>query len=278
MVIVLADILRTQIDSAIIGKMIGFEDVAIYGIAGSLIIQLVGFTVAGVGVLTPRFANLEGGGQFEELKKLFVKSLHFSALVGIGVCVLAFLWSGSFIHLWVGQNFGRAVPIVWILALAGISDLAQSPAVGLMYSLNKHRYYAGTCLLEGVLKFALTLILVQKHGIIGAALASAIPMVVLRVFIQPIYVSRMVGLRLREYAQPFFLPLVSGILVFIGCFLLGAFPGPIAQNWFLLGVFVALTGVVYTAISLSLPRAFGVPGLPLSVLRGVVKVHAEKAM
>jgi O-antigen/teichoic acid export membrane protein len=264
MVIALADMLRGQIDSTVIGKMIGFEKVAIFGIAGSLIGQIVSFTIAGIGVLTPRFASLEGRGYVEELRKLFVKSLHYSALLGFGLCLMTFIWGGNFIRLWVGDGFIESIPILWILTLALITDLAQSPGVGMMFALNKHRFYAVASIVEGITKLGLTLVLVREIGIIGAALATAIPMVAVRVFVQPFYVARIVRIPLREYLKPFLIPFVSGGLIVGGCYLIGAFSNHLASNWFALAVYVAASVVAFAALTLGLSHFWGIPEISIN--------------
>jgi O-antigen/teichoic acid export membrane protein len=131
-VIVLADMLRTQIDSTVIGKVKGFDEVAVYSIPCSLLGQIASFAVAGIGVLTPRFASLEGEGRMEELRSLFLKSLHFSAVMGVGLCLLAFFWGGNFVYLWVGPGFDRAIPVLWIIAAAWVTDLSQIPSIGIL--------------------------------------------------------------------------------------------------------------------------------------------------
>jgi len=227
-------------------------------------------------VLTPRFARLEGGEHLEELRSLFVKSLHYSALLGFGLCSLAFIWGGNFIRLWVGEGFNRSIPILWILALAWISDLAQSPGVGMMYALNKHRFYAGACTLEGVAKLALTLVLVRDYGIIGAAFASAIPMVALRVFLQPIYVTRILGLPLREYAQPFLVPLLSSAIVVGACYTVGTFSNNLARSWLALAAYGAVTGVGLATISIGLSHLLQLPGVSTNMVFGFVREWSGK--
>lgn len=264
MVISLANMLRTQVDSTVIGKMLGFEEVAIYGVAASLIGQISSFTAAGIAVLQPRFASLDGRGHVAELRKVFVKSLHYSALLSFGLCILAFIWGGNFIRLWVGAGFNRSIPILWILSLAWIFDLAQCPGVGMMYALNKHKFYAGAFIVEGVLNFGLSLLLVRGYGIIGVALGTAIPMIALRVFIQPIYVARIAGLSLREYAQPFILPFVSSGLVVAGCYVVGAFSNDLAEDLLTLGIYGAVTAVLLATINIGLSRLLGKPGIPMN--------------
>jgi O-antigen/teichoic acid export membrane protein len=269
MVIVLGDLLRTQIDSTVIGKMVGFEKVAIYSIAGSLIGQMVSFTIAGIGVLTPRFANLDGKGFSQNLRNLFLKSLQCSSILGFGLCLMTFIWGGNFIRLWVGESFDQSIPILWILTCAWATDLSQSPGTGMMYALNKHKFYAVVCVLEGVIKLGLTLILVKQYGIMGAAVASAVPMIAMRVLLQPIYIARIVGLPLRKYAQPFIVPLISSAIVIGGGFVIGAYSNRLAGNLLSLSGYVGITALFFLGTNLILTYFLRQPGLLFAL--GIVK-------
>jgi O-antigen/teichoic acid export membrane protein len=265
MVVVIGDLMRMQIDSVVIGKMIGFEEVAIYGIAMSLISQIAGFVTAGTSVLVPRYSNLEGGGRIDELRGLFVRSLTYSAFLGFGLCALAMIWGGNFIRLWVGDGFDRSIPVLWILSLAWTTDLSQSPSIVILYAMNKHRYYAKITLIEGVVKLGLALLLVKNFGIIGVALASAVPMVAIRVLLMPKYMSKLLGLSLAEYFKPFLLPLVSSVLVTGGCFLIGVFSNPPASNWFSLVVYGSSTAFALFTINIG-----------LSYIKGLSTVSIQK--
>lgn len=114
-VVVIGDLLRTQVDSVVIGKMVGFEAVAIYGIVGSLISQIGGFVTTGTSVLVPRFSTLEGGGRFGELQRLFIRSLSYSALLAFGLCTLAFIWGGIL------YTYGLELVSVALLQFSGSS-------------------------------------------------------------------------------------------------------------------------------------------------------------
>jgi O-antigen/teichoic acid export membrane protein len=269
MVIFVADTLRTQIDSTVIGKMVGFDGVALYGIVASLYGQIIGFAIAGLAVLTPRFAHLDGKGNDEELKALFIKSLHYSALLGFTICTVALVWGGNFIRLWVGSGFDRSIPILWVLAPVWITDMAQIPSVSIMYAVNKHRYYAVACVAEGVMKLVLTLVLVEKYGIMGAAWATAITMVAIRGIVQPIYMSRIMNLSYESYLKPFLIPLVSSALVVAVSYAVGVFSAFPASNWAVLIFYGAATTVILAAINTGLSRALGLPAVSLEVLSSI---------
>jgi len=83
-----------------------------------------------------------------------------------------------------------------------------------MYAVDKHYYYAIAIMIEAAANFSLSIILVFRYGILGVALGTLIPMLIIRVCVMPIYVTRIAGLNLREYLKPILLPamLAAGLL------------------------------------------------------------------
>jgi O-antigen/teichoic acid export membrane protein len=215
-VISIADILRLKIDSIVIGKMIGMEEVGIYGVAALLIQHMLSIVASGMGVLTPRFTSLDTAENKEELKKTFCQALSISSFISCGVALLLLLLGQPFIFLWVGKDFADAVPVLTILTISYTFALSQNPGISLMFALNKHRYYATITMLEAIANILLSILLAKNYGIIGVALGTAIPMIIVKLFIQPVYVSHFIQLSLRKYFQMITLPFVISLtIVFI---------------------------------------------------------------
>lgn len=200
-IIAVADILRLKIDSLVIGKMIGMAEVGIYGVAATLIHYMLSLVTSGMGVLTPRFTSLDGENNREELKAIFLRALSISSCIACGVALLLVLFGQPFVFLWVGKEFIATVPVLSILAVSYAFALSQTPGISLMYALNKHRYYAAATMMEAIANVFLSILLARQYGIIGVALGTAIPMLVVKFFIQPVYVSRLAGLRLSDYCK-----------------------------------------------------------------------------
>lgn len=247
-VIAVADLLRLKIDSIVIGKMIGMAEVGIYGVAAFLIQYMLSIVASGMGVLAPRFASLDGSDNRGELKETFLLALSISSFISCGVALLLLLFGRAFILLWVGKDFTAAVPVLTILTVSYAFALSQNPAISLMYALNKHRYYAVVTMIEAIANILLSILLARQYGIIGVALGTAIPMILIKFFVQPIYVSRIIELRLREYAKmlaPSFA--VSMMIAFIFNCLTNSYTldSIMANTYLTLAILSTATGVVY---------------------------------
>ena len=213
-IIVVADIMRISLDRVVIGKMVGMAEVGIYGIAALIIQYMLHLVTTGMRVLTPRFAALDGAKEHTRLQSLFLRSLPVSALLAFGASMLTIIFGARFITWWVGEEFAGAIPVLWIIAAAYAFALSQNPSIGLMYALNKHRYYAVATMIEAIANVTLSILLVSRYGIIGVALGTAIPMLIIKVLVMPIYVSRVVGVSILSYAKPFMIPsILAGLMV-----------------------------------------------------------------
>lgn len=250
-IITVADILRLKIDSIVIGRMIGMAEVGIYGIAAILIGHMFSVVTAGMGVLTPRFAALDSEDKQEELKNTLLRALSISSCIACCLALLLILFGRPFVFLWVGKDFDNAVPVLTVLAISYAFALSQTPGISLMYAMNKHRYYAVVTTLEAIANVFLSILLSRHYGIIGVALGTAIPMLVVKLVVQPIYVSRLVGLRLSQYGRAIAPAIIVATLFFVGHrFLISLCEADAigATSYFVLGVSGATVAVVYLAL------------------------------
>lgn len=263
--IVVGDRLRFSLDSFVIAKKVSAEAIAIYAIAGNIMHHVVSLIGTASSVLTPRFASIDAHGDKAEMRRLFMKAISVTAPLSFGICALAVILGGQFINIWVGRNFLESMPVLWVLAGGYAFALAQNPTLGLLYATNKHRYYAWQNLAEGAANLALSLMLVGRYGILGVALGTAIPMLIIKLIVQPVYTARILGM---SYAR-LMLPLVPSLLAFAltaagGC-ALGLMRMWDTTSLWLSGLVAAGTAVVFLVLVLaaSPPMRVPLPALPL---------------
>jgi O-antigen/teichoic acid export membrane protein len=220
-VIVIADIMRINLDSFVIGKWVNLSAVGVYGIAATIIHYIVSLVTAGMGVLTPRFAALDGKGDHAQARRLLVKALSISSFLSFGGYMMAIIFGKQFILWWVGKDFDDAAAILWILSFSGAFAIAQSPAIGFMYALNKHYLYAIATIIEAIANLTLSILLVYRYGIVGVALGTMIPMLIVKILVMPVYVSRVAGISIRDYIRPMMPPAVVASIMTLAAYYMG---------------------------------------------------------
>ncbi|MDM8545569.1 oligosaccharide flippase family protein [Candidatus Venteria ishoeyi] len=230
----ISNIMRFNLDSFVIGKWLGLAEVGIYGVAAVLVRYYLQFiSAATISVFTPRFSSIAGEQDRAYLQKLFLKSLSIGAFLSFAIATPMLIWGEPFVRLWAGAEFVEVLPTFWVLTIAYAVTLSQSTSVAMMYALKRHQLFAVISLIEGVVNVALSIYLAPIYGIFGVALGTAIPMLILKVFLQPLYLTRILEVPLAAYLRQLYLPLLLA-LFFCGIWLYFPHWMPNIQGYFAL--------------------------------------------
>ena len=89
-----------------------------------------------------------------------------------------------------GPGYVDAYPVLIVLTVGAMFALWQAPSVSLLYATSRHRFFALFNAMEGVANLVLSIILVRRYGMIGVALGTMLPMAVIKLLIQPVYLCR----------------------------------------------------------------------------------------
>lgn len=202
--ILIGDMLKYNIQTPVIGRLLDAESVAVYGIAAILLRTFLRFSSALSVVTFPRL-SLQLGHDRERFAANFLRYARVIAVILAGMALIIVLEAKNFIQLWVGQDFHLASTIVVVLAGSLSLDFISMVSVNALKALNRHHYFAIQTLLEGLAIAISTTLLVKKFGLIGAAWGTAIPILLTKLFIQPAYTSKIIGIELPNYLLAMFI-------------------------------------------------------------------------
>lgn len=195
----LADHLKFKVDSFVIAGFLGASMVTHYYIAGRLIEYFSQFMLKAVGTLTPVFSQYEGRGDFDGIRKWLFSGTRISAMLSFFIGGSLIFYGKAFIDRWMGVGYKSSYIVLVILTSAMIFDLMQTPGIGALFGISKHKYYAIANCCEAILNLLLSLILVRFYGIYGVALGTALEMYLFKLFIQPLYTCRIMQISLFDY-------------------------------------------------------------------------------
>jgi len=237
------DTLRWNVDILVIGRFLSLEAVGIYGVA-SVLVKLLLRVSSTVSISTyPRLSSL-AAGNLDTFRSKYRQYSQVTALVVVGMAVEIILLSQDFITLWVGIGFKNAIPVAIILTIALSLDYIVCVGINAVKALNEQALYATQTILEGVANLILSVLLVGHFGLIGIALGTAIPMVITKIFIQPIYTSKIIGVRwLNYFLETILAPLCLGCAVILLFYVSGVFA--ISSSFVMLGLKGSAIGIVY---------------------------------
>jgi O-antigen/teichoic acid export membrane protein len=203
-IISVTDILRFRLGNLVAAKYLGFDEVGLFNIASMLAGYFITAVAMPTAVLLPRFSRQCGQGDTDGLRRLFLRSSRLTALVASWLGLMILVGSAPFLQVWLGRRYSppqlaTCDVVIRVLVAIYVVVLSQASTVNLLYGMRRERFVAVVNVAEGVVVLLLSIGLVRQYGLTGLAIATALPLVIGKMLIQPIYVARLMGLPLRDY-------------------------------------------------------------------------------
>ena len=174
-------------DSIVIGLFLSTALVTVFFIASRLASYLRMLVSDMVGVLTPTASDLEARADRAGVNALLVAGTKYTLLISLPAAAVLFVMGDRFIELWMGSGYSQSAVILMILTVGVLANLLEMPVDTVLRGLGKHRIVARFTILQGAANLVLSLLLVVPLGLVGVALGTAIPMIVVTVIAFPIY-------------------------------------------------------------------------------------------
>lgn len=167
--------LMSSADRFIIASLLTVKELGYYS-APLEIINRLGIIPGSLSViLFPAFSALSGEKKEDYSRMLFVRSIRY-ILIGVGPLSLYFVFfSKSLFHMWLGPQFSQESSIVFQYLCIGfiISSLSSIP-YNYLFGIGKVRSIVIIQVIEIFLYIPLSVLLIKKLGIKGAAVALGI--------------------------------------------------------------------------------------------------------
>ena len=243
----ITDQLKFNIDNLVITAFLGLNYVTTYAIGVRLIRYFGRFIRAAIGIVMPVFSQDEAKGDYKAIREKFILMTKLSSYLSLSVGGTLIIFGKSFIERWVGIKYSESYIILMIFVVPAIIALMQNPSIQLLYGISKNRFYAIANSIEGISNLILSLILVRRFGIVGVALGTAIPALLIKVLAQPIYTCLAIKLSIKKFYLSVLLPAVikSSIVFFVYWYLIKSFILPKYLNLIIL---ISLGFIVFFVI------------------------------
>lgn len=241
--VTLADQIFWKTDQLIVGYMFGAGSVAVYAVGAQIYQMYMNIGTAAGAIFLPRVSELyHKEHDFKGMSDLFIKFGCLNCLLLLFVLGGFAVFGLDFIKMWVGDGYFESYLIALIVMIPFTIDLIQSLGLTILQVTNQYYFRGAMYLIIAVLNIFLTFVLLAVWGLPGAALSTAVSMLVGNGLIMNWYYSRKVGLDVRGFwkeitrivlpafaatglsaAAWFFLPVNHGGIVsfLLGCVLYG---------------------------------------------------------
>jgi O-antigen/teichoic acid export membrane protein len=187
-------------DSVIIGLFLPISSLAYYAIGGSLIEYFRAFIVSMAHTLTPISSGLEARNDTRALGTVFLTGCKVAMLLGLPVCIGFIMLGDRFINLWMGDAYGAAAgQVLAVLSVGHLLGLPYYLMSSVLHGLGRHAIIARFRIIEGAINLVLSVVLVQRIGIVGVALGTVIPHTLIVGIALPLFMPSVLPISLREY-------------------------------------------------------------------------------
>ena len=262
------DQINWEIDKVLLGRFAGTVAVAVYGLGSQLNSMYIQFSTAVSNVFIPRVNMIVAeSDDNSELTKLFIK-------VGrIQFIVLALILSGivffgrPFIYYWGGPEYSGSYRVALCLLIPVTIPLVQNLGIEIQRAKNMHRTRSIVYFCISIGNVLLSIPLIKKYGITGAAVGTAVALVIGNVLFMNWYYHKKIGLDILSFWKS-----ISGFIpALVPCVVIGTLMAILVSYNSLLKLITGI--IIYTIIYCVSMWLFGMnkeeKGMVLSMLRTV---------
>lgn len=204
----LAQLLIWRTDALVIGATLGAEAVAVFAVGSKLPTYARSLTTAASRVLTPAATRLEALGDRAGLLRMLGRGSRSMLLVGGAILAYLLGVGEPFLVRWQSAEFrGEAVAVLVCLTVGAVGPIAAYPFEAVLYGAGRVRLLGILSLVEAVANLVASLLLARPLGVLGVALGTTVPSLVVRLLILPACAARSFGggylaLALRAWTTP----------------------------------------------------------------------------
>ncbi len=208
-----AILLINATDTIVIGLIFGAKAIVPYYLAARLC-QFIAMPIQAIGTISmPRAGELHAQTEYSSLQQLVLRGITFAFVLSMGAFIGAGFFGTHAFETWVGPGYESSHVI--LLVLLGSRIIANPMGVmrQVLFGMGHVRFPALVHVAEAVANIVLSLILLHPLGLLGIALGTAIPTIVVELFVLLPYGMNKLGIDLgrlvRTALAPMLFPLVA---------------------------------------------------------------------
>jgi O-antigen/teichoic acid export membrane protein len=219
LIIDLANKLNYSTDAIVIGAFMGTSAVAIWAVAQRLIEIVQRLTDQLNAVLFPVVVDSSTVQRADRLQKILVQGTRLSLAMVVPLATVLGLLARPLIMIWVGPQFSDSVNVIYILSIVVALRVGNATSAVILKGADLHKFLAIANLSMAIGNIVLSVLLVRVYGLIGVAIGTLIPMIVIACFVVFPRACRRVGLSLWTVILSSVVPAVWPAIV-MGIFVL----------------------------------------------------------
>lgn len=193
------------VDKTILGIMTTKKDVAVYSVALAFITLFNSLPSAISGVFLPKATNLVTNvADRKKLTDFVVRPGRYQFMI-CGAVIAGFIVFGKeFIALWAGDNTIIAWYVALIIMIPNTIPLIENTIISILDAKKKRLFRSIVLFAISIINVVISILLVKRHGMIGAPVGTAFAYIVGYGLVLNIYYDRIIGINIIEMFKKIF--------------------------------------------------------------------------
>lgn len=191
------DQINWSLDKFLLGRFAGTTAVAVYGVGGQINTLYLQFSSSVSNVFVPKVNRIVAEtNDDEQLTKLFTKVGRIQFMV-LGLILSGFVFLGTpFVKLWAGSEYSESYVVTLLLIIPLTVPLIQNLGIEIQRAKNMHKARAIIYLAIAIANVFISIPLIKVIGPTGAALGTAISLIVGNIIFMNWYYHVRIGMNM----------------------------------------------------------------------------------
>jgi O-antigen/teichoic acid export membrane protein len=183
LIIDLANKLNYSTDAVVVGVFLGTSAVAVWAVAQRLIEIVQRITDQLNSVLFPVVVDSSTVQRMDRLQQILIQGTRLSLAMVVPLATVLGLTARPLVMVWVGPEFSGSVNVIYILSAVVALRVGNATSAVILKGADLHRFLAVSNLSMAAGNLILSVLLIRWYGLIGVAIGTLIPMIVISMFV-----------------------------------------------------------------------------------------------
>ena len=212
----IVDKINWSVDNFVLGAVSGTIAVSVYSIAATLNNLFINISTAISGVLLPKMARLVAKNTSkEELTNELIKVGRIQYYIIFLLCSGLILFGKNFIISWAGKEYEQSYYVALLLIIPVCVPLIQNLGLSIMQAMNKFKFKSISTFIMAIINVIISIYFAKKWGAVGAALGTAISLVICNIILINIYYYKVIKLNVILFWKNIFIQTIPFIIPII---------------------------------------------------------------